>query len=254
MAADAVATPWRRPTLPKEHGAYLSIVGATAAAALSSPRPAAAVGVGLAVAAAFFARAPLDRAAAGAGLRPGDRVWLAFLAAAAAAGLALAGTARPLFVLAVAALVVSIVGVSAAVWRARRQRDSRFELVAMAGLGATAGLGAFAGGATASVAWAWAVVLAAHATLSVPMVRTELRRGERHDARRAAAVSALALVFATVVLVALGRPIVMLALAPRAAQVVYRIVRTPSPRRPAVVGLWETVLLAATVAIGAALL
>lgn len=52
-------------SLPREHGGYITLVGATLAAALHAPRPLATVGSGLALRAAFYLRGPLDRAAVG---------------------------------------------------------------------------------------------------------------------------------------------------------------------------------------------
>src|SRR5690348_5219184 len=47
-------------SLPHEHGGYLTLAGATAAAAVLAPHPLQAIGVGLSLSAAFFARGPLE--------------------------------------------------------------------------------------------------------------------------------------------------------------------------------------------------
>lgn len=241
----------RKLSLPHEHGGYLTLVGASLASALVSPDPIAAIGVGVAVTAAFLARGALDRVAVRAPLHGWDGVALLVLAAAAAGGIALAARGGEVWALVTIALCAAMVIGSMLVRRAHKQRHAGFELVAMTGLGGSAGLGALAAGASAETATVIAVIIGTHAGLAVPLVRTEVRRRERHHRPQAVAGSALWLLTATAAVAVLGRPIVALAFVPRAAQILHRALREVAPQPPSVVGARETAVLAAVVALAA---
>src|SRR5262245_10711043 len=106
----------RRLSLPSEHGGYLTLVAATAGAALLAPASLPAAGAGVAVAAGFLARGPVERFGNPHGLRVWDRQALLVMAAFVAGGAALAGT----WLVAAAALAVP-----AAALLARRLRSHR---------------------------------------------------------------------------------------------------------------------------------
>jgi hypothetical protein len=241
----------RRLSLPREHGAYLSLAGATAAACLVAPHPWPALGTGLCLAAAFFARGPVDRLASRVSPLAWDRAFLLFLVAVAATGLWLASSRAPVVGAVAGATLLAIPAASAALRFVRLQRAAGLELAAMALLGASAGLAARAGGTDAWTAVALAAAIGAHAVVSVPIVRSELHRGERRLSRRALLSSAAALAAAAVLLAVIGRPLAAFALLPRAGQIGLRLLRPPRPRRPAIVGLVESALLALAVAIAA---
>jgi len=118
----------------------------------------------------------------------------------------------------------------------------------MTALGASAGVIARAGNARLVDAIALAVVLGVHAGASVPLVRVRLRRRERDQAGRAAVHVGVALGVAALLLVAIDRPLGALALIPRALSTAPAAWRQ-RPLRPARIGLEETILLAATVAL-----
>ncbi len=241
----------RRLSLPAEHGGYLIAVAAAAAATLIAPLPTKALAIGLVVFVAFLARGVLDRVAAGVRLAAWDVPWLGLLALAEFAALA---TLSPRDAALTGGLGVAIIGGSLLARRWRKQRDARFEAVAMGVLGASSGWAVLAAGGPLRDALGVAVVLAAHATLAVPLVRTQLRRRERAEAARAAELATAGLGVALAAVVALGLPAAALALLPRGLQTFAHAVRAAHPvearpARAALVGLLETVALAATVAI-----
>jgi hypothetical protein len=224
--------------LPHEHGAYLTLGGASAAGLLIAPSWAG-VGLALAVAAAFFARAPLEALH-----RPArfDRAALSGYAAVAALGVALGG-------LAAALIAGAVIALSWAGRLTRHHRHALFELCGMAVLGALGGGIAEVGGAQPLTAAALAVVLGSHAATAVPLVRTELRPAERKDSGRADQWAAILLLVAATGLVALGRPSSALVLLPRAIHVAARRLRALPRMRPSLVGLRESLLLAVTIAL-----
>lgn len=248
--------PRRAPRLswPREHGGYLTVLGATLAAVLGAPAAGPAAGVGLALAAGFFARGAVDRLAIGAPLRRWDGAALAVAGALALAGLGLVGSQRPAPAAAVGIVIVAMLVASAVARRRRRQRSAAFELAGMAAMGASAGLGAAAGDAPLGAAAALAVIVGTHAAVSVPLVRTALRPQERAATSRALAAAALALVAGAVLVAALGRPRAAWAFAPRAVELAWRAARPgeghdrPAPVR---VGLREAVHLAVVATISA---
>lgn len=225
-------------SLPHEHGGYLTLLGGVVAAALLSPRPVAAVGAGMALAAAFFAREALVKHARW------DDAFLTVLAIGAAAGVGLAGW--PWGGLA-AAGAAAILAAFLLARRARQHRAPWFEWVGMAAMGGAAGLEAAAGGTPWPRAAALGLLLAAHAVVSVPVVRTQLRKRERIQAPRADTVALGVLSAAAAALVVAGFPALALALAPRAAQLVWRRYAGVRPARPAVVGARELALLSSVV-------
>jgi hypothetical protein len=232
-------------SLPHEHGGYLTIAGAAAAGVALAPARGAALAVGGVVAAAFFARAPLEQLARGRGARL-DRGALALLSTIALAGALALGGGWAAIALAVAGAIVTA---SLVARDARWQRTSWFETLGMAALGASAGLAALAGGCAPGVAVALAIVVAAHTGLAVPLVRAEVRPRERAGARRAGAVALVVLAVAAGTLAVAGLGGASLALAPRALHALARVVRSPQKMSPNLVGVRESVMLALVVAL-----
>jgi len=222
-------------SLPHEHGAYLTLVGATAAGVALAERPLPAFGVGLALAAAFFARGPVEAHHRG----RFDKAASIIYALLAFAGITLAH--QPLLAL----FVIGLVVVSFWMRAEKRHRDALFELAGMAALGAASGAIARIGGADADAALLSSLVMAAHAAVAVPLVRSELRPRERALAPRVVLGASLALLLAALLLLRLGGPLLPLTLLPRLVTLVTR----GRIRKPAWIGLRETVALAATVAL-----
>jgi hypothetical protein len=233
-------------SLPVEHGGYLTAAAAGVAAALVAPAPAAALAVGVAVLAAFLARGVTDRVLLGKSPASWDWPWLALLILVGAATTA---TLSLRAATVTAAACVGLVLASVLARRARRHRTAIVEAAGMGLLGASAGWAAHVAGASLRDAACVAVVLATHAALSVPLVRTQLRRRERHDARRAAWLAGAGIALAVAAAFLLGRPLVALALAPRALHALLHSfvgARSPPPSAAAV-GVRETVALALAV-------
>jgi hypothetical protein len=236
-----------RLSLPREHGGYLTLGAAAVAGVCTAPSRWAAIGLAVAVAAAFFARAPVER-----WRRPAswDRVVLGGYALALAAGVALAARVRPMAALVAAVLALALVGASLWARSSRLQRDARFELVGMTALGASAGAVAFAGGASPHAATLVAVILGAHAASSVLLVRSELRPVERAHSERARAAALAWIALGAALAASLGPLRVALALMPRLAHLGWhRLVGPAASPRASRVGVRETILLALAVAI-----
>lgn len=235
----------RAVSLPHEHGGYLTIAGATAIGVALSPARGPALAVGAAVAAAFFARAPIEQMRRGRGARL-DGVTVAALAAVVLlAALALGGVWA-----AVALVVASLIVSGSAVARNERwHRATWFETIGMAALGASAGLVALAGGVELGRAAAIAIVIAVHTALAVPLVRSEVRPRERAHIRQAAWIALGALTLCAIVLALVGGGRFAIALAPRTLHALARTQSPASPSHPNVVGVRETVMLALTVAL-----
>jgi hypothetical protein len=236
-------------SLPHEHGGYLTLAGGAIAAVAMSPRPLIALLAALAIAAAFFARAPLEKVTLGGCPAAFDRLALIGLSALVISSSAFAAfesraNAVPALIAAPALVVTSSV-----VRRRRSHRSAAFELVGMAALGASAGLMRRAGGASLRVAAASAVVLAVHAAVAVPLVRSELRPQERGNAATAERQALLMIAAGVALLVALHAPRAAIALAPRLALLLIRAIGSRKPLRPMLVGLRETATLAFAVAL-----
>jgi len=230
-------------SLPHEHGGYLTIAGAATAGVVIAQARGPAVAVGAVVAAAFFARAPVEELVRGRAARF-DRVGLAILAAIIAAGAAvLAGPWRAVALIFAAAIVSG----SALVRRARRQRATWFETCGMVVLGASAGLVARAGGAELHASTAIAIVFATHCGLAVPLVRSEVRPRERAHARPTAAVVLVGLSFAAIAIDLVGGSQFLLALLPRTLHALVRAALPSARTRPNVVGVRETAMLAVVI-------
>jgi hypothetical protein len=227
-------------SLPHEHGAWVMLVGGTAAAALVATRPLAALGVGLALLGGFVAREPLVKRARW------DGALLAAAALVTAGGVALAWGWAGWAALGAAAL--EVVGFLIA-RRAKQHRAPLFELLGMGALGAGAGLAALAGGAPLRSAALLGGVLAVYGVVTVPVVRTQIRPRERAGAHRAELAALAALAVAAGALAAAGAPWCAAAFAPRALHLVGRAVRGVRPLRPSLVGMRETFMLAATLGI-----
>ena len=232
-------------SLPHEHGGYLTIAGATAAGVSLAHARGPSLAIGAVVAAAFFARAPVEELVRGRGARFDGIAVAALAAVVLAASLELGGiwAAFALFV------ASAIVCGSAFARQGRWHRATWFETLGMATLGASAGLVAFAGGVELRVAIAIGMVIAAHTGLAVPLVRSEVRPRERARARHAArmALCALALSAIAVALVARGR--FALALVPRTLHALVLTRSSPSPSHPNAVGVRETAMLVLVIVI-----
>jgi len=235
-------------SLPHEHGGYLTLAGAAAAAALSSPRPLLALAAGIALVAAFFARGPLEALALGRPA-PHDRAALAILAALAIAASAWTATCAGWSGAPALVAAPSVIGAAWVARRSRRHRTRAFELAGMGALGACAGAMALAGGAAPRIATALSLVFGAHAAAAVPLVRSELRPGERALARRDMVLALALLAAAALPLALVAPPRALLAFAPRLLQLGARPLRRSRPSPPLQVGLRETATLAAAVAL-----
>jgi hypothetical protein len=226
-------------SLPHEHGGYLTLAGAAAAAMVLAPRPLAALGVALALAAGFFARGPLEAP------RPARFDWLVLTSYFA---IAIGGTwlSRQWWTV---ALPAAIVGGSLWVRATRRHRHPLFELVGMAALGASAGLMAFAGGVRPSMALLASLVVGAHAGVAVPLVRTELRPRERQHGGRAELVSFFALAVCAIATALVGPLLAALAFLPRFLHLGARRAGLGLGWRPSLVGIREVAELTMAVTI-----
>jgi hypothetical protein len=237
-----------RISLPHEHGGSVTAAAAGIAAVALAPAPVPALGVGVAVMATFLARGPLDRIAARLSLRAWDLPAIVLLAATVLASAAVVGARSPVHGLATLGLCALMLAGSALARSARKQRAVLLEVFGMAGLGASAGLGLLAAGAPGAVAAAAALVLATHAAVSVPIVRTELRKRERPLGQRSVGIAASVVAAAATLLIVLGQPLMAVALAPRAGHLLLRATGLlPIASSPGRSAIRETVLLAACV-------
>ncbi|MCC6994626.1 MAG: hypothetical protein IT370_08465 [Deltaproteobacteria bacterium] len=246
-------------SLPREHGAYLTLAGAIAGGVLLAPARLPAAAAGVMLAASFLARGPLERRAAGLRWRAGDVPLLLGCALAAGAGVHVAarGDLGLELALLALALVMPLGG-----WLVRRLgqlRAERFEVVGMAALGGSAGLVGFTGGAGLALALTAALLLAVHAAASVPLVRALLRPRERAQGRREIMLTGLVVVAVAAAVAfgagavgaggvgaggALASRVLALALLPRAVDVVLQLVVQPVGKVSAArVGVRELVLL-----------
>jgi hypothetical protein len=229
----------RAVSLPHEHGAYLTLAGATIAGVSVAAARGPALAVGLSMTAAFFARAPLEQLWRGRPAR-NDQAALAALGGLVVVASVMAGgwQAAVAVAMAVAMLVLSV-------WsrQGRVQRTTWFEAIGMASLAGAAGVIALAGSASPQLALAAAVVLAAHAGTSVPMVRAEARPRERARARVNAIVTLGVLALAVVALAGIGEAVMARALLPRAVHAVWWVAWPPARFRPAASGVRETAAL-----------
>lgn len=232
-------------TLPREHGGYLTAVGAGMAGALVGPAFLPALGTGVALTAAFLARGPADRLGLRMPLGRWDPWLLALLGSIIISGaVSVALTNGPVAGLVTTAAALGVIAASISARRARSHRAMTFELGGMACLGGSAGLGAWASGASSTTAATLAVVLGTHAALSVPLVRTELRRRERSRSLGADLATLVSLAVAAGIALTLGHPEGAAGLLPRTLQVVLRRLGWMPAAGPTWVGLRETALLA----------
>jgi hypothetical protein len=223
--------------VPREHGAWLTLAGAGAAALLAGAEPAPAIGATLVLVAAFILRAAGDRVAMGRSLRRADLVTAGIVAGVGFGGMALSSS------LAAAGIGLMIVTASALAKRARKQRDRLVELLALTGLGGAAGVIAFAGGVGSTEAIALAVALGAHAGASVPLVHVRLRGGSPDETRAAVRAAWVGVLAAAAILMAL-RPLAAVVLVPRALSTL-----RAGRARPVQVGAEEVLWLVAAVAL-----
>lgn len=231
-------------SLPHEHGGLLTLLGGTTAAALLAPQPLTAVGIGAIFAAGFCARDPIVKQAA----------WddAALIVLLLLGGIGAAFAPAP-FAIGAALASAGMVGAYLTARACRRHRDPAFEAVGMAALGAGAAVAALAGGVPLAPALLLGFVLAVHAMVAVPLVRSELRTRGRAGATRANRLAAVVLAVGALAVTVAGQPLVALAFLPRAAHVAVRYVRGSRRRLPSAVGARETVLLALALTLVAAL-
>jgi hypothetical protein len=233
-------------SLPREHGAYITLLGAGVSALVLAPDRVGVLGVALAFTLAFFVRGPLERRAAGHPLRRWDRPAMALLIGLCASAVWLAARDRPGLLPLLAAAVLALPVTALLARRGRFLRGPGFEMIAMGCLGASAGLAAWRGGLEMGAAACLALVLGAHAAASVPLVRSQVRRRGAEPGLLVAGAAVLAGAGLGVVL--LGRPLLLLAFAPRAAGLAASLTGPRHAAAPAV-GLEETGLLCLAVAL-----
>lgn len=233
-------------SLPHEHGGYLTLAASVVAGVLAAPRHLPGLAVGLALAAAFFARGPLERDAERRARF--DGALLGALAVVVTLGAWIASWTSATAALLAAGLPLMVVASSLYARRRRLHRHPLFELGGMGFLGGCAGLLALVGGAPPAIAATVAVVCGVNAVVAVPLVRTELRRNERAASGRAEIVAVAALLVGALAVVALGVGGAALAFAPRLVTLAQRRL-APIALRPSQVGLRETATLAAAVAL-----
>jgi hypothetical protein len=234
-------------SLPHEHGAYLTLAGATIAGAAVGHAHADAVAFALVLAATFFARGPAEAMAVGRARR-GDGIALTALTGVAGAAAGYLSRFDELAAVAAAAFAVAIIGCGLVARLVRQHRTYLFEIAGMAAVAASSGAIARVGGASARESLLLALVLAAHTTVAVPLVRAELRKRERERAGDARAIAAIVMAAAAFALLVADAPYLMAALLPRTVLVLL----APRARKPSTVGVHETIALAATVAIALA--
>ena len=231
----------RRVSLPHEHGALVTLVAAFATGAAIAPAHLAAASSGILLLAAFFARAPIEQRAAGhaATFDGSALLTLGLLSAIAATAAIVSGADRRLLGLATA-WAIGILASSYLARRIRLHRDTYFEILGMAVLGASVVPVALVGQASLRTALAAGIVLATHAAASVPLVRSELRPRERALANEADARAALLIVAGGLAVYLVGMPLLACALAPRALHLLARRLRLSPSVGPLLVGLRET--------------
>jgi hypothetical protein len=236
-------------SLPREHGAYLTLGGALVAALVIAPDRLPAIGAGVIAAAGFFGRALVERGAVGAPRRRLDAGWAAALVVLALGGAGLvARVDARIAALAIGAVAAALAG-AALIRKARLQRAVVVEQVGLGALGAVAGIAAWIGLAEPGAALGLGAVLAAHAAASVPIVRAAVR-GQHPPPGLVIAIAAIAGGGAIAVI---ARPWAALALAPRVGQLLW-LVRSPDGKTsPRTIGLRETALLAGVTAAACAL-
>jgi hypothetical protein len=233
-------------SLPHEHGAYLTLAGATIAGASIAHAHVDAAVFAVVLVAVFFARGSIEALAVGRP-RPWDGLAVLVFATVAAAALGFLSRLDALAAALAAVFAAGIVGFSLIARIVRRHRTHLFEIAGMATMAASSGAVARVGGASLRDSLLLAIVLAAHATVAVPLVRAELRRRERVHAPEARAGAAIVLVGAATTLWWVGAPYLTLALIPRATLIT--VGTYLQPRRPAAVGIHETLALVATLAL-----
>jgi hypothetical protein len=234
-----------RLSLPREHGAWLTLAGAAFGGIWQATDRVGASGFAVALAAAFVARAPLERS------RPArwDGALRLVCSLAIVGGSLVAGRNQQWLGLASALCAAVLIGASLLARKERQQRNLGFEALGMAALGASAGAIALVGAAPFEQSLILGFVLGTHAAVSVPLVRSELRPREREHAASATALATLALVAAVAILSVIGSGTAAVALVPRAVDLAIRHVTGWRLRRAALVGVRETVELAAALAL-----
>ncbi|HTM19946.1 MAG TPA: YwiC-like family protein [Kofleriaceae bacterium] len=229
-------------SLPAEHGAWITTLGAAALAIYLAPAPLAAATAALACIAGFVGRGPIERGAAGRTLGTGDRLLLAGCAAAAAAAVLLlpAGPARLL----AAATAIGFPAAGAAARALRAQRTLAVELAGLAATGGVAAVVLLAGGAGGARIAVVAAAIAVYAAATVLAVRGEARRGPPAASRRNAllgltvgAAGALALLTAV--------PLAAAGFLPRLIAAGARALRPARRNRIGAIALRETLALLA---------
>jgi hypothetical protein len=233
----------KRLSLPREHGAWLTLSGAILGGVWLAADRFTAGGLALSLAAAFLVRSQLEAR------RPSswDAAARAFCALAILVGALVAGRNHSWIGMATACIALSAVTASGLAQRMRLHRSVWFEILSMAALGASAGMIAFAGRASLSASLAIGLVLGTHAAISVPLVRSDLRPRERAFEGRAMLLGMTLLSAATFLLWLLGIPAAAMALLPRAIDLTARHLTRFRLARAAAVGIRETIELAGAV-------
>ncbi len=231
-------------SLPREHGALITLGGAITLAIVLAPAPLDALAAALACAAGFFARGPLERHVAGGRLLARDPLLLGACAALAAAAIARIAVLDP--AMAAAAAVVALAFPTAgAVARLRRaHRSLPVETAGMIACGAVAGLVLWIGGAAPERAGLLAAVLALYGAATVLAVRGEARKLPAASSRRNALLG-LAVAGAGAIALLFALPLAAAGLLPRMVTAAARAARPLARPHIHAIAIRETVALAA---------
>ena len=233
-------------SLPAEHGAYLTLLGAATLGILAAPERTPASGAALALAAAFVGRGPVDALWTRHRAARMDVPLLIASAILVLLGTALTAGTAPLAAAVVLASALVLMTGTLVVSRLGGRRAESFIAIGMAAMAGAVGLVAWAGGAPPRQVGLLAGILSTHSLASVWIVRSLVLPRERPllGARIVSTLAALGL--SAVVLVLVGASGGAAALAPRVALVLAAPL-LPG-RAPWVIGLSETVALALCVA------
>ncbi len=235
-----MAGSWRI-SLPSEHGAWITVVGAAALAVYLSPVPLAGGLAALACLLGFVARGPVERRAAGRVLEVGDWLLLAACLTGAAAAL-LWLPAEPVQLALVGATAAAFPLIGALARAVKAHRTLVVEAAGLAASGAVATVVLIAGGEAPVPAAIVGGALAAYGAATVIGVKGEARKAAP-GARRAGLISA-ALATAAAGALLLLAPLAAVGFAPRILFSSLRAARPGVRRRIYRIALRETLALA----------